>query len=165
MIYLGIDGCRVGWLVVSSGYDISFSCEIHSNLEQLLEKLPEKHQALIDIPVGLPKTEPRLCDRLARQKLGPRRSSVFSPPCREALYAKDYREACQINETLLGKKLSIQAWNICPKIREADMLFQNHEGVIPLWREAHPELTFHVFNKENSLKHSKKSLEGSLGEL
>ncbi|MBP44955.1 MAG: hypothetical protein CL925_11175 [Deltaproteobacteria bacterium] len=162
MIYLGIDGCRAGWLAVSSEYDSSFSCEIHSSLEKLLEELPEKHQVLIDIPIGLPKTEPRLCDRLARQKLGPRRSSVFSPPCREALFTKDYREACQINETLLGKKLSIQTWNICPKIQEADLLFQNHEGLIPLWKEAHPELAFQAFNKGDFLKHSKKSLEGRL---
>ena len=90
--------------MVSSEHGNDFNCEVHSNLESLLLHLPEKYLVLIDIPIGLPKKESRLCDRLAREKLGPRRSSVFTVPCRDAVYAKNYKEACQTNHRFLEKK-------------------------------------------------------------
>ena len=132
--------------MVSSEHGNDFNCEVHSNLESLLLNLPEKYLVLIDIPIGLPKKESRLCDRLARNKLGPRRSSVFTVPCREAVYAKNYKEACHTNLRFLEKKISIQAWNICPKIQEADLLLQKHPELKEQWLEAHPELAFQALN-------------------
>ena len=87
MKFIGIDGCRAGWLIVSSEHGNDFNCEVYSNLVSLLSNLPEKYLVLIDIPIGLPIKESRLCDRLAREKLGPRRSSVFTVPCRDVVYA------------------------------------------------------------------------------
>ena len=73
--------------MVSSEHGNDFNCEVYSNLVSLLSNLPEKYLVLIDIPIGLPIKESRLCDRLAREKLGPRRSSVFTVPCRDVVYA------------------------------------------------------------------------------
>ena len=114
--------------MVSSEHGNDFNCEVHSNLESLLSNLPEKYLVLIDIPIGLPKKESRLCDLLARDKLGPRRSSVFTVPCRDAVYAKNYKEACHTNLRFLEKKISIQAWNICPKIN-LQIRVQNHQVI------------------------------------
>ena len=162
MIHLGIDGCRSGWLVVSSESKAQFTCKIHSSLENILLEIPKEHQVLIDVPIGFPQENSRHCDILAREKLGPRRSSVFLPPCRDALYASNDQEACEINLKISGKKISIQTWNIGNKMREADQFLQNHQELLPLWREAHPELAFQNFNNGVSLTFSKKSFEGHL---
>ena len=151
--------------MVSSEHGNVFNCEVHSNLESLLLHLPEKYLVLIDIPIGLPKKESRLCDRLAREKLGPRRSSVFTVPCRDAVYAKNYKEACHTNLRFLEKKISIQAWNICPKIRETDLLLQKHPKLKEQWLEAHPELAFQALNHGIHLSYPKKKPEGFLERL
>ena len=151
--------------MVSSEHGNDFNCEVYSNLESLLSNLPEKYLVLIDIPIGLPKKESRLCDRLAREKLGPRRSSVFTVPCRESVYAKNYKEACHTNLRFLEKKISIQAWNICPKIRETDLLLQKHPELAEQWLEAHPELAFQALNHGIPLSYPKKKPEGFLERL
>ena len=77
---------------------------------------------LIDIPIGLKTggSGERLSDLGARSILKARKSSIFPVPCREAIYAKTYKEACEVNERLTGKRISKQAWNIVPKIRDVD---------------------------------------------
>ena len=99
---------------------------------------------LIDIPIGLKaggKTE-RRCDPQARKLLGPRRSSVFPAPCRQAIYASSYQEACDVNQRLTGKRLSVENWNIIPKIREVDCLLSDDTSARGHIREIHPELCF-----------------------
>ena len=146
LIHLGIDGCRSGWLVVSSESKDQFTCKIHSSLENILLEIPQEHNVLIDVPIGFSQENARHCDVLAREKLGTRCSSVFRPPSRDALYANNFKEACDINLKISGKKISIQTWNIGPKMREADLFLQNHQELRPLWKEAHPELAFQNFN-------------------
>ena len=99
---------------------------------------------LIDIPIGL-KAEGRAerrCDPEARKLLGPRRSSVFPAPCREAIYVQSYQEACDVNQRLTGKRLSVENWNIIPKIREMDCLLSDYTSARGRIREIHPELCF-----------------------
>lgn len=104
----------------------------------------------IDMPIGLPDQEPgRDCDQELRKALGRGfSSSVFSPPCREALYAADYQTASQVNARQTGKKLSIQSWNLIPKIRQLDEILQEY----PAWRnsvfESHPEWLFQLAGYE-----------------
>jgi predicted RNase H-like nuclease len=83
----------------------------------------------VDMPIGLPQSGRRACDALARRALGPRRSSVFPVPVRSALAATSFAEVTG---------LSIQAWNIVPKIAEVDACWQ------PNVYEVSPELSLAV---------------------
>jgi predicted RNase H-like nuclease len=76
----------------------------------------------IDIPIGLAPDGPRRADVEARQRLGPRRSSVFPAPVRSVLTATTYEEACSLSRAACGKAVSKQLYNILPKIREVDAL-------------------------------------------
>jgi predicted RNase H-like nuclease len=61
---------------------------------------------------------------------------------RDAVYAPNYAEARRISLLKTGKSISIQAWNICQKIREADKwLAQNTEFQQNVF-ESHPELNW-----------------------
>jgi predicted RNase H-like nuclease len=53
--------------------------EVISGFAEVLARLQTGSLAAVavDIPIGLPATGPRSCDVEARQRLGPRRSSVF----------------------------------------------------------------------------------------
>jgi predicted RNase H-like nuclease len=74
--------------------------------------------------------------------LGAKSSSVFPVPCRAAVYADDYGLACAENQAHYGKKISRQAWNICPKIREMNQFLQDNSGSPGIVGESHPELVF-----------------------
>lgn len=145
----GIDGTANGW--VSADYTGSgWRLEFHRSLESI-----RFERSLIDIPVGLPEKSTRACDRKARRFLSPERHySVFNCPVRQAVYADSYTEASDINEELTGKRISRQAWNIVPKIREADTAARESE-----LRESHPEVFFKSLSRE-SVEKSKNSDEG-----
>ncbi len=132
---LGVDGCPGGWIgaLVTA-----------SSVEWLL--LPDMAAVLavpaaavgIDIPIGLPAVGPRACDLAARQRLGARRSSVFPAPVRAALAASTYLEACELSRQASGRALSVQAWNLVPRIRDVDRTLTQHGRVV----EVHPEVVF-----------------------
>jgi predicted RNase H-like nuclease len=153
---LGIDGCRGGWLAVSAGAAPAWAVE--RQLGPLLARFGAAF-ALIDIPIGLPRHAPREADRLARQALGPRRSSVFPVPCREAVHAADYGHANAVNRERLGCGLSRQSWNICAKIAEVDRLLDERPLVADRLWEAHPELCFARLAGA-PLRHRKRSAAG-----
>jgi len=142
---LGIDGCRGGWCCVRLEADATLAFALHSSLANALAEAPDP-QALIllDMPLGLPhQGEPmRLCDRRARQLLGRRGVTVFSPPCREALAARDHAQACRINRRHLDRGISLQAWGIAPRIAECDNLVLERPWLHERLLEAHPELAF-----------------------
>ena len=92
----------------------------------------------IDIPLGLPTSGPRACDVAARARPGPRRSSVFPAPMRAVLDAADHRDAVRRSTAASGRGLSVQAWNLVPKIADADRRFGAGDPVL----EVHPELSF-----------------------
>ena len=159
---IGIDGCRAGWLVVlfdGNEAQMYLLPQIEA-IEQLqLPSLP----IWIDMPIGFMTDGPegRLCDKAARQFLRPHRtSSVFTPPCRAAVYASK-EEASAVNFAHTGKKLSQQSINIIPKMREVDTYLQALDSVIALnWFEAHPEVVFAALNQGQALEHKKKTAAG-----
>ncbi len=114
----------------------------------------------IDIPIGLIE-RPRECDLKARELLGkPRSNSIFPAPCRAALSAGSYNEGSEINRKKTGKKLTLQAWGIIPKIKQIDDALL---GGNPEWAfEVHPELCFWAMNQRTSMGHSKKKPAGRL---
>lgn len=138
---VGVDGCRSGWLAVSAAPDLTRARAHHyPTLAALIAAHPEA-MIVIDMPIGLANdAEGRVADVAARALLGPRRSSVFTPPCRDALYASDYEAANAAQRRVTGKGLSKQSWMIAPKMREADQALtsQLQSRIV----EGHPELAF-----------------------
>ena len=138
--FAGIDGCRAGWVVVLA-HPITSNAQEHqvticTGFDEVLALLPPSTVSAVDIPIGLlTERQPggRDCDRCARRLLGRRTSSVFTPPTRPLLNATHYAQ-------VRGHGLSIQAFNILPKIREVDRVMS------PMLQqrvyEAHPELAF-----------------------
>ncbi len=162
--FWGIDGCRGGWLVVECDTDRRFCApaRVCRTIGELTDCLPGVPLALIDIPIGLTDYPGgvRKCDEVAREMLGPRRSSVFYPVVRQALSARTYAEACAVQKALCGKKPSIQSWNITPRIREVEAFLQQRPGWRKHLRESHPELCFRELNGGLPLPESKRTPEG-----
>jgi predicted RNase H-like nuclease len=164
MIVAGVDGCAAGW--------VAFRVELPSlcnsievvDLQSWLRKRPVDLAYLgIDIPIGL-FDRPRACDIAARKLLGsPRRNSVFPAPCRAALSASSHPAASACNRRTTGKGLTIQAWCICPKIKEVeDAITANRQR----WAfEVHPEVCFWALNRSTPMRYRKKSAEGLVERL
>ena len=157
-MYAGIDGCRFGWIAVRIEQG-----QVSFELTRSIRAIPsifENDLTLIDIPIGLSDHFERACDIEARQILKPKRhSSVFLTPVRAAAYAESYAEACRINFAATGKKISKQAWNILPKVREIDAFKREFPGAT--LREAHPEVCFWALNNNTACSHNKKTPVGS----
>ncbi|NJK34981.1 MAG: DUF429 domain-containing protein [Oscillatoriales cyanobacterium SM2_2_1] len=161
MITWGIDGCRGGWLAVSvSGGACTYRYFALGDQDfwQLWET---GDRLLIDLPVGLSSTAAgRPCDRLLRQTLGRGySSSVFTPPVRQALTAQTYPEACAINASICGKKLSKQTWFIMGRIRDVDIFLSQNPAAATKTYESHPERLFQRLHG-GTLPHKKKTVPG-----
>lgn len=165
----GIDGCKMGWLFISLD-EGNERYEVLETKEQLEEKLLETDRTFIDMPIGLEDEEyTRECDELLRKEVGATYSpSIFSPPIRPALAAPSYVEANMISYEYTEKKLSLQSWNITPKIQMIDDLLTKHEGLKEKVLESHPEYLFQklnegeIFQKKNlkkGIKHRLKLIE------
>jgi len=157
--FLGLDGCKAGWVMVSwSGEpDATPQAGIIPDIRTALDTAAS--HIGVDMPIGFPADTPRSCEALARQYIGARRSSVFPVPCREAVMADDYRDACKINARVLGKKFSKQAFMLFPKMREIDAAItpQTQSRVF----EVHPEVAFCALNNDRPLSHAKKTADGA----
>ncbi len=108
---------------------------------------------VVDVPIGLfedPRPDGRECDQLARQQLGDRRSSVFTPPARRYLAAERFQEV---------SGMSIQSFSIRGKIKEID------DFITPTLQnrilEGHPEVSFKTLVGE-PMRSGKKSKAGKL---
>ncbi|MEM9251567.1 MAG: DUF429 domain-containing protein [Planctomycetota bacterium] len=168
---VGIDGCRAGWVAARwDGATVAFalfaSIDAWAEARSWRSRRGEGGAAtLIDVPIGLLEGDgvagmQRGCDVAARRRLKSRSTSVFTPPCRGTLSARDYGEACEANRRVLGRAMSLQAWHIVPKIAEVDAWLL---GDAPKRRrvlaESHPELAFAVMTGE-PLATRKRSADG-----
>jgi predicted RNase H-like nuclease len=160
-VFVGVDGCRAGWLCVSLDHGGAWDVHIYESIEPLIETWSAA-TILIDIPIGLPGrlTPVRACDQQLRRLLGPRRSSVFSPPCREALGCESYEEASRINRSIIGVGLSKQSWHIAPKIAQVDAYLRRMPHMRRRIRESHPEACFRILHKGTTLNYPKRTEEG-----
>ncbi len=160
MTYVGVDGCRAGWLTVRRvGAELDYG--LFATITDVMAANPLAQRVLIDIPIGLPSAQVpvRECDRRARQLLGRgRRSSVFPVPSRSALQVADILEARRVNQTELGRSLTAQTWAIAPKIAEVDTYLSEHPAA-PL-REIHPEVCFWAFASKRPMVHRKSTHQG-----
>ncbi len=157
MQVLGVDGCKAVWFAVRLSGRARPESDIFDCVGDLWRRWGKTSDlCLVDVPIGLAQTEAaRTCDTLARKLLGPRASSVFNPPVRSALHASAWSEAADINESKTGKRLTLQTWNIIPKIREVDQLLRSIPKARRIVRESHPEVLFHLLNDEAALQNTK----------
>jgi predicted RNase H-like nuclease len=152
---LGLDGFRNGWVMVSldgSGADIAFPDNIAAALAKRFDR------AAIDIPIGMTDDGERLCDRLARERLHPHRSRVFTGARRWLWDEFDDPDQANAEAQRRGqKRVSRQLWHLGSKIMQVDAFVRAHPAMDI--REAHPELAFLRLTDGKPLP-SKKSEEG-----
>ncbi len=147
----GVDGCPGGWVVVTTGVSrpSAATVTVIPSLDPLIpapaeadpRDEPERIEVIaIDMPIGLPAQGQRACDRQARARLGPRRSSVFPTPVRAVLGSVSYAEALARSRAVDGRGLSKQAYFLLPKIAELDARLGGTPD--PRVVECHPESVF-----------------------
>ena len=163
MNIFGIDGAPQGWSVAYRNKDGHATLTLVRDLGEFFLRFPDATHIAIDMIIGLPEKAykgGRAAEKEARKLLSPRGSVVFSSPCRDAVYAKNYQEALIINKdsSADGVGLSKQSFNICPKIKEVDQFIRTHPNLRPRIHETHPELSFWEMNRKKALqsKHSKE---------
>jgi predicted RNase H-like nuclease len=139
---LGVDACPTGWVGVVLDTAGHFS---EAHLAPTIGELAraDVEVVAIDIPIGLPDAGARAADVLARRRIGPLRSSVFSAPIREAVECDSYEEANRIQRARTGKGLSKQTWALRTKLLQVDRWLRDTSLRVV---EVHPEVTFATMN-------------------
>lgn len=116
---------------------------------------------LIDIPIGLPQTTSDIRpDKYIRKELGPKASSIFDVPCRQAVYEESKEAARHVNISILGKSLSEQTLAISKAIRQVDEFLQDNTEWKNKLVESHPEFCFSKLNNNKPVMENKLTLEG-----
>lgn len=114
----------------------------------------------IDMPIGLPDTGQRQADLLARDALGPRRSSIFVTVTRAALAGSTRAEADALNRAHGGQGVTAQAFHLGAKIVEVDGWVRGPgRGVRVV--EVHPELSFAAMAGDQPLRDAKRTWAGA----
>ena len=144
-VVAGVDGCRVGWVMLARDLDGGMlEMAVAASFAALeLRRLAKPAVIAIDMPIGLSEQGPRGCDGAARRLLPGRASSVFPPPPRAMLDFEDYAQANAWGKAR-GRGLQKQTWNIFPRMRDLDRTLTpaDQDRVF----EAHPELAFARLN-------------------
>ena len=162
----GVDGCRAGWVAALQQPGGSVRLVLVESAAQLLDL--DAYLVAIDMPIGLPHPGEggRSADRAARARLGPRRSSVFSAPAREALVIDSWEHP---DRASFG--LTLQAMGILPKIRALDAIvtpdrqWRGEAPLSPAVAEVHPEVTFAELNGGDPVAEPKRTRLGQAQRL
>jgi predicted RNase H-like nuclease len=149
----GVDGCRGGWVAALMRLDGAEPPRIRvvGTVAEIADAPEAPAIVAVDIPIGLPERiegPGRAPERLLRPLLGSRAASVFSMPARAAVYAGSYAEACATARALSTppRALTIQGFNILPKVREVDALLRARPELRERVFEVHPEAVFRALN-------------------
>ena len=159
-MFVGVDGYINGWCCCLIESEVSI--HLYKNIESVFNDFKSAKSIFIDMPIGLTsKNFEREVD-IETRKLLPKKikSSVFTPPCREALNTVKYKEANSINKEITGKGISVQSWNLNKKINELDYFLINNKNAVKIIHESHPELCFFKSNQSNPLLNNKKTKDG-----
>jgi len=143
--WLGVDWAGGCWVVVRYGEDALITTE--PSILNIWHEYGNKesiHAIVVDIPIGLPSSDSRVCDQEARDRLGSRRNTIFPIPHRDVVEADDYDTARELNNNSLGS----QSWWLFPRIREVDVFLQHHPAALEKTYESHPELCYYELSKE-----------------
>lgn len=141
MKFVGVDGCKAGWCAAWVEND-RWGVGVYPLFADLWAEHRDARSVLVDIPIGLADDANRTAEKLLRERLGPRRNSVFNTPAREALHARSKTAAKAINRKVSGKSLSEQSLGIMKKIAEVDSFLTAHPEAVEKMFESHPELCF-----------------------
>ena len=164
--YVGIDGCRNGWIAAVLDYG-NLRIERYETILDIMREFPTADAYLIDMAIGLPECieeAKKRPDKTARKELGKHGSTVFPIPCRQAIMVDPNDPQAvvkmrELNRSVLEKSLSAQSINIIPKIRELDEFLDEHREYKNVLCESHPELCFTRLNGR-ALMMKKKTVEG-----
>ncbi|WP_082747929.1 DUF429 domain-containing protein [Bradyrhizobium macuxiense] len=152
---IGLDGFSKGWVAVSIDGDLR-TISFHSDIADALAGPFDC--AGIDIPIGMTDDGERACDRLARDRLRPHTSRVFTG-ARRWLW-EEFSDPDKANDDARRRgqtRVSRQLWHLGKKIMEVDA-FVRANAARDI-REVHPELVFLRLNGGKPLA-AKKSEEG-----
>lgn len=142
---LGVDACKAGWVGILLSEEPPRA--IFATTVTALVADAETDGTLaavgIDMPIGLPDAGRRTADVLAKEAIGPLRSSVFMTPVRAALRAEDHATASAVNSALAGEGVSQQAYALRHKLFEVEELLAATTTRVV---EAHPEVSFARMN-------------------
>ena len=142
----GIDGCKAGWVVVSSDIDDPAGATrvVTDDLDATLDA-EGIELAVIDIPIGFSDGPgARDVEAAMRGFLKGKSSSVFNTPCRAAMHEATYFDASHVNAHHLGKRLTKQSFMLFPKMIEVDAVVARvTQGRL---KEGHPEVSFAWLN-------------------
>ena len=145
-LYIGVDGCRSGWATAVLDHG-ELRLETYKSIASLVKEYPSFDAFLIDMAIGLKNSPDQVRpDIAARKELGPKASSVFPIPSRDAVYAEGEEQQKKANLRRLGKSLSKQSLAIIPKIRELDVFLNDHPEYKGKILESHPEVDFARLN-------------------
>src|SRR5215831_7450246 len=176
--FVGVDGCRAGWLLALMRPGDSEVClRVVARFAEVIAAPEAPSVIAVDIPIGLPEQAGhggRRADNMVRPFLGARRSSVFSVPSRRAVFAAvgpfgdqqsrsaAHQRACAVaRETSVPpRSITIFAFGIFSKIREVDAVLQSDRALDGRVRETHPELAFWRLNAGCPLASAKKTKAG-----
>jgi len=153
---VGVDGFAKGWVAVELRADAFVRAWVAPTLATLLAGVPPVARIGVDIPLGGLDSEWRTADRAAKALLGGKHASVFSVPPRAVWDADSHASANRLCRQLTGMGVSVQAWGLMPKVREADLY--REAGPHKLF-EVHPELVFATLAGER-LAYGKKTWNG-----
>ena len=155
----GIDGCRGGWVVARWDGGGRLDLIRVARVEALFDAPDAPAIACVDMPIGLPETSEiggRSAERAVRPLLGARQSSVFAVPARAAVMAgmgpgdekARFAAACAaaLAHSSPPRKVSIQCFNLFPKIAELDELLRRRLELQDRLIECHPEVSFRIMN-------------------
>lgn len=163
-MYWGIDGCKNGWIAIGLGDTDEQQAAVYPTLSAFWEANHETAQlVLVDMPMGIPDNVERRVEAAARATIQSRYSSFFPVPARQTLTfaaekhfaAEAYQVASDLNQSLLGKRLSKQTWNIMPKIHEVDRFLIDTDAAQAHIVEGHPEVLFWALNGCKPLRYPK----------
>ncbi len=120
MFVVGVDGCREGWISVALQDGAFAGAALFPSFAAIARACAAATVIGVDMPVGLLESSERICDRMVREFVGVRRSSVFVMPPRPALVLPTYDEANAECRRRTGFGMSRQTWSLRDKIFEVD---------------------------------------------
>jgi predicted RNase H-like nuclease len=152
---IGLDGFSRGWVAVTLDGDhrgLSFHRDVSDALCGPFDR------AGIDIPIGMNGDGERACDLLARERLRPHVSRVFTGARRWLWLEFDDPDKANLEALRRGQtRVSRQLWHLGRKIMEVDAFVRAHPSIEVC--EVHPELVFLRLNGGRPLP-PKKTDEG-----
>lgn len=168
----GVDGCKDGWLVLRARLGENSSSPLTLldlrilTFAEMIDATKQCAAVGVDIPIGLlDGPVGRVADKEARQFVGrARASSVFPAPARRALVAESRLQAVALTRDAGRTGLSVYAYGIFKKVREADKIMRVRPELQETIVEVHPEVSFCALSGQ-PLQHNKRSPAGALRRL